>query len=158
MINIITATEGVNKGKAVRVSKNPEIGYITVKSVTPVLRKGWMANKELTTNIRGPLKDLQTPPEPYTSWEAYVKAGKIIVVESLTPINSSDLSEGLKLAGDTGVVCMKGGKPIYRETEFVIDSSALNIYIQHDNIDEIRKANGIETKAVALEDYVKQQA
>ena len=131
MINIITGTKGANKGKTIQVSKDPKIGFVTVQSETDVLRNGWFDTKKLTTNVRGPIEKLQ---------------------------NSSDKSQGLKLAGETGVVCMKDGSPIYRQTEFTKEPSAHNVYIQHTNIDEIRKANGIETKAVALEDYVKQQA
>jgi hypothetical protein len=154
MINIITGTKGTNKGKTIQVSKDPKIGFVTVQSETDVLRNGWFDTKKLTTNVRGPIEKLQK----IGDWQDYVQGGKIIVVESLTPINSSDKSQGLKLAGETGVVCMKDGSPIYRQTEFTKEPSAHNVYIQHTNIDEIRKANGIETKAVALEDYVKQQA
>ena len=68
--------------------------------------------------------------------------GKIVTKEQLTPFNESDPDRDLKMAGDTGIVCSKGGEPIYRRTNYTPDTTAQDVLIAHDNSDEIRIANG----------------
>ena len=63
--------------------------------------------------------------------------GKIVVVESLTPFNPVNPEKDLKIAGDTGVVCCIDGQPIYRQCYFTPNEKAKDVFISHDNSDEI---------------------
>ena len=55
------------------------------------------------------------------------------------------------MAGDTGIVCCVDGQPIYRKTFFVVDTTAQDVLIAHDNGSAIKEANGLDaTKSNAV--------
>lgn len=67
--------------------------------------------------------------------------GRIVVRETLTQLDKNDANRGLKVAGDTGIVCKDAsGAPIYRDSYFTFDAAAQDILIPHANTDEIRAA------------------
>ena len=67
--------------------------------------------------------------------------GKIVVVESFEPFNSSDPDRDLKYAGNTGIICCQDGQPIYRKTEYTLDQTREDVLLDHNNGDAIRAAN-----------------
>ena len=122
-------------GTYVHSTKNPDIGYVIYESSEHVYNNGWLDKKTLSTLILAP-KDLldsmdHSKPLP----------GKIVVREQLEPINPKDPLFKLKYAGDTGIVCMYGDKPIYRTTEYTPDVNQHSVLIKHTNGAEIRQAN-----------------
>lgn len=128
------------QNNVIRVSKNnPEFGYIRVVQDRVLFSSnGWVNNKQLSTLIQGKVEDLQT-----LGFKANQQLdGKIVTKEQLTPFNESDPDRDLKMAGDTGIVCSKGGEPIYRRTNFTTDTTAQDSLVAHDNADDIRAANG----------------
>ena len=66
--------------------------------------------------------------------------GSIVIKESLTPFNRKDPSRDLKIAGKTGIVCTVEGQPIYRKTLYTQAANAVDVTIQHDNVEELREA------------------
>lgn len=112
---------------------NAEFGHIRVSQTSMVMENGFARKVSRTALINGKLAELR---------ELGLKAGeqlegKIIVKESLTPFNKENPDSDLKLAGDTGVPCTIGGKPIYRKSFYVTDDST-DTLIAHDNTDEIK--------------------
>lgn len=156
MITII-----LNKqGEALNISKNPEYGYVTVQATQFVNTNGFYSKKLRTANIRGLVTDLNEMEASAGSWDNFVKGGKLITKESLTPVNAQDLSVGLKVAGDTGIICKKDGQSIYRRTEFTKNFNEMDDLIQHDNVEEIRAANNVgaanKSTADLEKEFVKQ--
>jgi len=131
MNNLVTVRKSEN-GATVRVSNNPEYGYVVLEQIASELKGGWISDKTLTTIIQGKTSvlesmDLSKP-----------LIGKIVVLESLKPFNDKQPERDLKYAGDTGIVCMD---PIYRKTEFTYDTNAHSAFIKHTNGADIRNAN-----------------
>ena len=85
--------------------------------------------------------------------------GNILIKESLEPFNSKNPERDLKVAGDTGIVCRFEGNPIYRKTYYSVSSNAQDVFIQHDNVAELRaaygasKTNSNAIKTAAGEDF-----
>ena len=134
MNNLVTVRKSEN-GATVRVSNNPEYGYVVLEQIASELKGGWISDKTLTTIIQGKTSvlesmDLSKP-----------LIGKIVVLESLKPFNDKQPERDLKYAGDTGIVCMDGDNPIYRKTEFTYDTNAHSAFIKHTNGADIRNAN-----------------
>jgi hypothetical protein len=111
---------------------NPEFGFVQVAQTVSTVVKGWLRESKRTALINGTMESLK---RNYSQGQEL--AGKIIAIESLTPINEDDLEQGVKMAGDSGIVCSVGGKPIYRTTELTEDLSASDILVAHDNGDAI---------------------
>jgi hypothetical protein len=66
--------------------------------------------------------------------------GTVLIKESLVPFNAKDPERDLKVAGSTGIVCTLDGLPIYRKTYYSIKSNVEDIFVQHDNKEEIKAA------------------
>ena len=133
MNNLVTVRK--ENGATVRVSNNPEYGFIVLEQIASELKDGWISDKTLTTIIQGKISvlesmDLSKP-----------LIGKIVVKESLRPFNNKMPERDLKYAGDTGIVCMDGDNPIYRKTEFTYDINKHSEFIKHTNGADIRNAN-----------------
>lgn len=112
--------------------KNPEYGYVQVAQTISRVVNGWLRESKRTALINGTVEMLK---RNYSVGQ--VLGGKIIAIESLEPINADNLEQGIKMAGDSGLVCSVGGKPIYRTTEWTEDLSATDTLIAHDNGAEI---------------------
>jgi hypothetical protein len=142
MNNLVTVRK--ENGATVRVSNNPEYGFIVLEQIASELKDGWISDKTLTTIIQGKTSvlesmDLSKP-----------LIGKIVVLESLKPFNDKQPERDLKYAGDTGIVCMDGDNPIYRKTEFTYDTNAHSEFIKHTNGAEIRSANSTNQAVESL--------
>jgi hypothetical protein len=142
MNNLVTVRK--ENGATVRVSNNPEYGYVVLEQIASELKGGWISDKTLTTIIQGKTSvlesmDLSKP-----------LIGKIVVLESIKPFNDKQPERDLKYAGDTGIVCMDGDNPIYRKTEFTYDTNAHSEFIKHTNGAEIRSANSTNQAVESL--------
>ena len=142
MNNLVTVRK--ENGATVRVSNNPEYGFIVLEQIASELKDGWISDKTLTTIIQGKISvlesmDLSKP-----------LIGKIVVKESLRPFNNKMPERDLKYAGDTGIVCMDGDNPIYRKTEFTYDINKHSEFIKHTNGAEIRNANSTNQAVESL--------
>ena len=122
----------------IRQSKNPEYGFIVVQQQkVSIGTNGWVQNKRATALIKGKLEDLK---QLNLNSESTLP-GQIVTIEQLEPLNPDNLEQGMKIAGDTGVVCCVDGQPIYRTTIYTTDMQLQDVFIAHDNGDEIRNAN-----------------
>ena len=142
MNNLVTVRK--ENGATVRVSNNPEYGFIVLEQIASELKGGWISDKTLTTIIQGKTSvlesmDLSKP-----------LIGKIVVLESIKPFNDKQPERDLKYAGDTGIVCMDGDNPIYRKTEFTYDINKHSEFIKHTNGAEIRNANSTNQAVESL--------
>lgn len=140
---VVTADKS---GNIIGVSENnPDYGYVRVEQTgTFINDQGWLRVSKRSTLIKGLIKDLV---------EAGFKngqelAGKIIVVESLSPFNPENPDRDLKIAGDTGIVCRIDDQPIYRQTFYTVNPDAQDQFIAHTNTEEIREVAAAQ-KAVS---------
>ena len=127
-------------GNVIRQSNNnSEYGYIRLQQDRVTFGNGgWVKRSKVSTLLHGKLEDLQS-----LDFKADSElAGKIIIKEQLEPFNSNDPDRDYKYAGDTGIICCVDGKPIYRKTFFVADSTAQDVLLAHTNGEDIKDANG----------------
>ena len=142
-------------GSVIRVSKNnPEFGHVRLVQDTTAIGNGnWVKKQSRSTLIHGTVEDLQATGLA----EAKTLPGKIVVRESFEPFSSDNPDRDLKVAGDTGIVCVgvnpETGEvdcPIYRKSFYSMDMNDHDTLIAHTNGQAIREANGVESKAVKI--------
>ena len=135
---VVTALKGV----VIAVSEsNAEFGHVRVQQERSVYDdRGWLRRKLVTALIPGSIEDLKA--EGFQDGQEL--PGKIVIKESQSPFNKKDPDRDLKIAGETGITCKKGGKPIYIKAFYTEDANASDALVAHDNTDEIRMA--YETK------------
>lgn len=124
-------------GNVIRMSNNPEFGYVRLSQNSHKITNGFVKKIPLTTLLHGELESLRAM-DIQNKTEI---TGKIIVKEQLTPFSADDSDRDYKLAGKTGIICCVHGEPIYRKTFFTEDVTAENILLDHTNGDAIREAN-----------------
>ena len=125
-------------GNVVVVSKNnPEWAHIRVEQSRVVIDdNGFARKKTISALVHGTTDDLRS-----FGWvKGQELGGKITFKESLEPFNHSQPERDYKVAGKTGVVCCIDGQPIYRKTFYTLNSSAEDISIAHNNVEDIRAA------------------
>jgi hypothetical protein len=66
--------------------------------------------------------------------------GRIVFKESLEPFNVAQPERDYKIAGKTGIVCCQDAQPIYRKTFYTLNTSAEDISVAHNNVEDIRAA------------------
>jgi len=125
-------------------SNNSEYGYVRLQQDRVTFgNNGWVKKSNVSTLLHGKLEDLQS-----LNLEAGgTLPGKLIIRESLEPFSKNDPDRDMKYAGETGIVCCVDGQPIYRKTFYVVDQTAEDVLIAHNNGDAIREANGTATTA-----------
>jgi hypothetical protein len=135
-------------GMIIRQSKNnPEYAYVILKQTRSMIQSnpaniknvGWLKTQNMTTLIKGTMQDLKV----FGFTKDTILPGKIVVKESTTPFSEENPDQHLKIAGDTGVICCLHGEPIYRITYYTTNPDEQDEFMQHDNVDAIRQANGI---------------
>jgi hypothetical protein len=132
----VTADE--TTGLVVNVSKNnPEWGHIRVQqSRTMIDDNGFVRKRNISALIHGTVEDLKS-----FKWvDGQEVAGQIIAKESLEPFNYNQPERDYKIAGKTGIVCCQDGQPIYRKTFYTLNSSAEDVLVAHNNVEDIRAA------------------
>lgn len=137
-----------DNGMVIRQSKNnPEYGFVVLKQTRTIIQSnpanpkniGWLKTQSMTTLLKGKMEELKM----YGFTKDTVLPGKIVVKESTTPFSEEDPDQHLKIAGDTGIVCCIHGEPIYRISYYSADPNEQDEFVQHDNVDAIRSANGV---------------
>ncbi len=135
----------------IRVSKNnPEFGYIRlVQNRTAIGTGNWVKKQSRSTLIHGTVEDLQD----MGLNDATSIPGQIIVRESFEPFQDKDGDRDLKIAGETGIVCVgvntetgEVDAPIYRKSFYSMDMNENDTLIAHTNGQAIREANGTPAK------------
>jgi hypothetical protein len=126
-------------GAVVNVSPNkPEWGYVRLRQTRMLVdeKSGFLRAKIVTAIMPGLVDELKA----CDFYEGQIIPGKIVIEESFAPFNKNNPERDLKIAGKTGIVCRFEGQPIYRRTRFSSNEDSLDIYKQHDNVDELRAA------------------
>jgi hypothetical protein len=125
-------------------ANNPEWGFIRVEQSRVVIDdQNFAKSTKLSALIYGKTEDLTS-----FGWEAgTVLPGRIVVEEKTTPFNPKAPEKDLKIAGDTGIVCMLGSEPIYRKNVYRSDAAAIDSTIEHTNGEEIKAAYAATRKS-----------
>jgi hypothetical protein len=125
-------------GSVLTVSENnPEYAWVRVQQIRTVVDdSGFLRRKPVNAIVPGHIDDMKAM-NFYADQEL---PGKVLVKESLLPFNTKDPQRDLKVAGSTGIVCTLEGYPIYRKTYYTTKSNADDIFVQHDNKEEIKSA------------------
>ena len=133
----------------VKSQNNPEYGHIRVEQSRMVIDDGGFAKrKKISALIPGTIEDLKG-----FDWRVGEEVpGQIIIKESLIPFNPKDPERDFKIAGASGVLCTKGGSPIYRKHFYSLNPNACDILEQHDNTEEIQSAYASEKSEIAFDD------
>jgi len=136
-----------DNGMVIRQSKNnPEYGFVVLQQSRTMIQSnpanlknvGWLKTQKMTTLLKGKMEELKM----FGFTKGMELPGKIVVKESTTPFSEENPDQHLKIAGDTGIVCCIYGEPIYRITYYTADPSEQDEFVQHNNVDAIRSANG----------------
>lgn len=132
-------------GQVVVQSENsPEYGYIRVESTEMQMENGWVRESKRSALLRGKVEVLSK----LNFSEGQTLPGKIVIRETTTPINSNDLEQGLKKAGDVDVICKVGGKSIYREAFYTTNLETTDTLLAHDNSEEIKAAQAAKNPTI----------
>lgn len=126
-------------GKVIVESQNnSEWGYVRLEQQrTEINKKGFVENKVVSILMKGKIEDLKK--SNFTAGQEL--PGTIYIVESLEPFDDFNPERDLKIAGETGIVCKKDGKPIYRKNFYTpADNAPDGERIQHTNVDELQAA------------------
>lgn len=138
MKNTVCVTAEGNNQVVVVSNENPTFGYIRLEQKRTVIRSnGWVSSKTLSALLHGTIDEL----ESLGFVAGQVIPGKIVVKESLTPFNMKNPLADVKVAGDTGIICMQDGMPIYRKCFYTTNDNEHDETIAHNNKEEIRLAN-----------------
>lgn len=138
----VTADEA---GNVVIVSKNnPEWAHIRVEQSRIVIDDNGFARKRvISALVHGTVEDLKS-----FGWAKGVDLpGRIVFKESLEPFNTAQPERDYKIAGKTGIVCCQDAQPIYRKTFYTLNTSAEDISVAHNNIEDIRAAYATSVNA-----------
>lgn len=135
---------------------NPDYAWVLLQQVRTVVDdSGFLRRKPVTAILPGPVEDMKA----MNFYAGQELPGKILIKEALVPFNLKNPDRDLKIAGESGIVCKLEGFPIYRKTYYTTKSNIEDIFVQHDNKDEIKsvfngsmKAN-TETLQKASEDF-----
>ena len=127
---------GDKNGNVINISENPEYGFLRLEQKTiQIDDKGWLKSVTRSTLLHGKVTDLVEANYQVGT----TLPGKIIVVESLTPLNEKNPDRDLKIAGSTNVICRINDQPIYRQTYYSTNPDAFDTLISHTNSDEIKE-------------------
>lgn len=120
----------------VKSNNNPEYGHIRVKQVRMTIDEtGFARKRTVYALIPGKIEDLKG-----FGWSADQEVdGHIQIREQLTPFNPKDPNKDVKVAGETGIICKKDGKNVYRKC-FYSTNHVEDVLVEHDNTEEIKAA------------------
>jgi hypothetical protein len=126
---------------------NPEYGYVRVEQTKTMFdENSFLRRKSVSALIHGYMEDLKA--EGYFVGQEL--PGKVVVIESIKPFSEKNPSQGIKKAGNTGIVCTIEGLPIYRKTIYSQTATAEDVLVKHDNVEVIRNAFTVEAKPSAV--------
>jgi hypothetical protein len=126
-------------GNVVRQSNsNPEFGHVRLQQTRVTFgNSGWVKKSNISTLLHGKLEDLKEM--GLESMDSL--PGKIIIKEQLEAFSANNGDRDYKIAGETGIICCVDGQPIYRKTFFVVDATAQDVLVAHNNGLAIKEAN-----------------
>jgi len=135
-------------GAVVTVSENnPEYGFVRLEQTKAIVDdNGFLKPRTISTLLQGAIADLQG----LGFFAGQELDGKIQIKESLEPFSTKSPDRDLKKAGETGIVCTQGGSPIYRKTIYDMTGSKSDVFVQHDNIAELRAAYDAQQASGAM--------
>jgi len=135
-------------GAVVNVSENnPEYGYIRLEQTKAIVDdNGFLKPRTISTLLQGTVEDLQG----LSFFAGQEVDGKIQIKESLEPFSQKAPDRDLKKAGETGIVCTQAGSPIYRKTVYDMSGSKKDVFVQHDNVAELRAAYDAQKTSGAM--------
>lgn len=143
-----TIVLGNDTGGVIHTSKNDEYGYIRVEQERSLFdSKGFLRRKSISALIPGTIVDLTKA----GFYKGQILPGKIIIVEQTEPFNKTRPDLDLKVAGQTGIICMKDGKKIYRKHFYTVFTDAEDEMIMHSNGEDISEAYLAEKKTTAIQ-------
>jgi hypothetical protein len=143
-----TIVLGNDTGGVIHTSKNDEYGYIRVEQERSLFdSKGFLRRKSISALIPGTIEDLTKA----GFHKGQILPGKIIIVEQTEPFNKTRPELDLKVAGQTGIICMKDGKKIYRKHFYTVFTDAEDEMIMHSNGEDISEAYLAEKKTTAIQ-------
>lgn len=121
----------------VKSNSNSDWGHIRVEQLRKNFEtNGFLRITPISALIHGRIEDLLA-----LNWtKGQELPGKIVFKDSLTPFHSTDFTKDLKVAGKTGITCKLDGQPIYRKTFYTTKTDQQDVYIAHNNQDEIKIA------------------
>jgi len=134
-----------SSGQAIVASKeNPDYGYVRVEQTRSIVDdNGWLKNKTIAALILGKVSELQK-----AGYQAGQELeGRVIVREQTNAFNKKNPEKDLKVAGDTGIVCMIDDKSIYRKSFYNQDSEAKDVLVAHTNGEAIKAAYAKKVEA-----------
>lgn len=135
-------------GAVVNVSENnPEYGYIRLEQTKSIVDdNGFLKPRTISTLLQGAVNDLQN----LGFFAGQEVDGKIQIKEQLEPFSEKSPERDLKKAGETGIICTQGGAPIYRKTVYDMSESKKDVFVQHDNVAELRAAYDAQKASGAM--------
>lgn len=156
---MVTVTANPLTGEVVRTTRNPELSQVRVEETVITYSKGFRKPSKRSALITGATVEMQT------AYFANQKlSGKIIVMESLVPFRSENITKDLKIAGNTGIICTFDDQPIFRTTEFTDDLDARDILIAHNNTElikvetaRLRALPSVEPEFILEDDFVEEE-
>ena len=130
-INIVSDAEG----KRYRQSKSKELFFVRLSQSSLKFTNNFLKEVTLSCLVFAKL-DLLEQAFPMSLKSL---TGKLVIKESFTPSDPSDLEKDLKRAGsDDAPICVADGKHIYRKIIYDPSSAIADTLIPHTNVDEIR--------------------
>lgn len=134
---VTVAGDSATKSVIVVSENNPEFGYVKLEQTRSVIDdNNFLKRKTISTLIHSTVEEL----EQMSFFMGQELPGNILIKESLEPFNSKNPERDLKVAGDTGIVCTFEGNPIYRKAYYSVSANAQDVFLQHDNVAELRAA------------------
>ena len=115
---------------------NPEYGYIRVEQSTVEIINGWLTPKTRSAIISGKTEHLQA----MNFKKGSTLPGRIQIVESIDTPSVPNPEKFLKLSGTNGIPCKINGDAIFRVASYDPTNKSEDIFIQHDNKEEIKAA------------------
>ena len=123
---------------------NPDYAWVLLQQVRTVVDdSGFLRRKPVTAILPGLIEDMKA----MNFYAGQELPGKILIKEALVPFNLKNPDRDLKIAGESGIVCKLEGFPIYRKTYYTTKSNIEDIFVQHDNKDEIKSVFNNSMKA-----------
>lgn len=118
-------------------NNNPDYGYIRVEESTGLTfgAGGWLNSNTKTALIKGKVTDLTAFLQKNNVKVGYEIPGKIVIKEQTTPFYTGQQPKIVPSTGEVLYVTINGVQtPIYRQTEFTMDTNMQDVLIQHENV------------------------
>ena len=118
-------------------NNNPDYGYIRVEESTGLTfgAGGWLNSNTKTALIKGKVTDLTAFLQKNNVKVGYEIPGKIVIKEQTTAFYTGQQPKIVPSTGEVLYVTINGVQsPIYRQTEFTMDTNMQDVLIQHENV------------------------